>query len=63
MMVNVDSADPVDCVDRNGMPNAEGQENEQRERTQELLLRWSKDGGKTYREILRQQFKFSSFAR
>jgi hypothetical protein len=35
---------------------------EQRERTQEFVLLWSDDGGKTYREILRQQFNFSSSA-
>jgi hypothetical protein len=28
-------------------------------RTQEFLLRWSSDGGRSYREILRQQFNFS----
>jgi hypothetical protein len=31
---------------------------EERERTQELLLRWSSDGGRLYREIVRQQFNF-----
>jgi hypothetical protein len=35
---------------------------EQRERTQEFLLLWSSDGGKTYREIVRQQFNFSPSA-
>ena len=35
---------------------------EQRERTQEFVLRWSADGGKTYQEIVRQQFNFSSSA-
>lgn len=35
---------------------------EQRERTQEFVLLWSNDGGKTYRELLRQQFNFSSSA-
>ncbi len=30
-----------------------------RERTQEFVLRWSKDGGRSYREILRQQYTFS----
>jgi len=35
---------------------------EQRERTQEFMLLWSGDGGKTYREIVRQQFNFSSSA-
>jgi hypothetical protein len=29
------------------------------ERTHEFVLRWSKDGGRTYREILRQQYTFS----
>ncbi|HEX6829147.1 MAG TPA: hypothetical protein VF104_09215 [Burkholderiales bacterium] len=29
------------------------------ERTQEFLLRWSADGGRSYREIVRQQFNFS----
>jgi hypothetical protein len=29
------------------------------ERTQEFVLRWSPDGGQTYREILRQQYNFS----
>lgn len=29
------------------------------ERTQECVLRWSPDGGKSYREILRQQWNFS----
>jgi hypothetical protein len=33
-------------------------ENEQ-ERTQEFVLRWSPDGGQSYREILRQQYNFS----
>jgi hypothetical protein len=32
---------------------------EQRERTQEFVLRWSGDGGRSYREILRQQYTFS----
>jgi len=34
-------------------------EEEQRERTHEFVLRWSKDGGRSYREILRQQYTFS----
>jgi len=34
-------------------------EEERRERTHEFVLRWSKDGGRSYREILRQQFTFS----
>ena len=29
------------------------------ELTQEFVLRWSPDGGKSYREILRQQYNFS----
>lgn len=29
------------------------------ERTQEYVLRWSPDGGKSYREIVRQQWNFS----
>jgi hypothetical protein len=28
-------------------------------RTQEFLLRWSADGGQTYREVVRQQYNFS----
>lgn len=31
---------------------------EKRERTQEFVLRWSGDGGRSYREILRQQYTF-----
>jgi hypothetical protein len=34
------------------------QENEQ-ERTQEFVLRWSTDSGQSYREIARQQYNFS----
>jgi hypothetical protein len=34
------------------------QESEQ-ERTQEFVLRWSSDGGQSYREIVRQQYNFS----
>jgi len=30
------------------------------ERTQEFALRWSPDGGKSYRDIARQQYNFSS---
>jgi hypothetical protein len=30
------------------------------QRTQELQLRWSSDGGRSYREIVRQQYTFSS---
>ena len=29
------------------------------ERTHEFVLRWSADGGRSYREILRQQYTFS----
>ena len=29
------------------------------QRTQEVLLRWSSDGGGSYREIVRQQYNFS----
>jgi len=29
------------------------------ERTQQFVLRWSPDGGRSYREIVRQQFNFS----
>ena len=32
---------------------------QERARTQELVLRWSADGGQTYREVVRQQFNFS----
>jgi hypothetical protein len=28
-------------------------------RTQEFVLRWSQDGGRSYREIVRQQYNFS----
>lgn len=31
----------------------------EQERTQEFVLRWSADGGQSYREILRQQYNFS----
>src|SRR5512147_1055423 len=34
------------------------QEDEQG-RTQEFVLRWSPDGGQSYREIVRQQYNFS----
>ena len=34
-------------------------EEERWERTHEFVLRWSKDGGTSYREILRQQYTFS----
>jgi hypothetical protein len=30
----------------------------EQERTQEFVLRWSSDGGQSYREILRQQYNF-----
>jgi hypothetical protein len=32
---------------------------EKRERTHEFVLRWSGDSGRSYREILRQQYTFS----
>jgi hypothetical protein len=32
---------------------------EQHARTQEFLLRWSPDGGQSFREIVRQQYNFS----
>jgi hypothetical protein len=32
---------------------------DEHERTQEYVLRWSADGGQSYREILRQQYNFS----
>jgi hypothetical protein len=32
---------------------------DQQARTQEFVLRWSPDGGQTYREIVRQQYNFS----
>ena len=32
---------------------------DERERTQELVLRWSPDGGASCREIVRQQYNFS----
>lgn len=31
----------------------------ERARTQEFVLRWSGDGGRSYREIVRQQYTFS----
>jgi hypothetical protein len=31
----------------------------ERHRTQEFVLRWSADGGRSYREIVRQQYNFS----
>jgi hypothetical protein len=33
---------------------------DEHERTQEFVLRWSPDGGQSYREIVRQQYNFSS---
>jgi hypothetical protein len=32
---------------------------EQQTRTQEFVLRWSPDGGQSYRDVLRQQYTFS----
>jgi hypothetical protein len=32
---------------------------DEHERTQEFVLRWSSDGGQSYREIVRQQYNFS----
>lgn len=32
---------------------------EERARTQEFVLRWSPDGGRTFREVVRQQYNFS----
>src|ERR1039458_8812754 len=32
------------------------------ERTQEFVLRWSSDGGRSFREIVRQQWNFSPWA-
>jgi hypothetical protein len=34
-------------------------EETERERTQEFVLRWSLDGGRSFREIVRQQWNFS----
>jgi hypothetical protein len=34
-------------------------EEQGRERTHEFVLRWSMDGGKTYRDLFRQQYTFS----
>jgi hypothetical protein len=31
---------------------------DEKERTQEFVLRWSPDGGQSYREIVRQQYNF-----
>jgi hypothetical protein len=36
---------------------------EEAERTQEFLLRWSGDGGRSYHEIVRQQYNFSPTGR
>ncbi len=35
---------------------------EEQERTQEFVLRWSADGGQSYREIVRQQYNFNPLA-
>jgi hypothetical protein len=35
-------------------------EESEMERTQEFVLRWSPDGGRSFREIVRQQWNFSS---
>jgi len=35
-------------------------EERETERTQEFVLRWSPDGGRSFREIVRQQWNFSS---
>jgi len=35
---------------------------DQRERTQEFVLRWSPNHGQSYREIVRQQYNFSPLA-
>lgn len=32
---------------------------DEQQRTQEFVLRWSPDGGRSYREIVRQQYNFS----
>jgi hypothetical protein len=32
---------------------------DEQERTQEFVLRWSPDGGQSYRDIVRQQYNFS----
>jgi hypothetical protein len=32
---------------------------DKQERTQQFVLRWSSDGGQSYREIVRQQYSFS----
>lgn len=32
---------------------------DEQERTQQFVLRWSSDGGQSYREIVRQQYNFS----
>ena len=33
---------------------------DEQDRTQEFVLQWSSDGGRSYREIVRQQYNFSS---
>jgi hypothetical protein len=35
---------------------------EEQERTQEVVLPWSADGGQPYREMVRQQYNFSPLA-
>ena len=34
-------------------------EEDEHERTQEFILRWSPDGGQSYRDLVRQQYNFS----
>ncbi|HBG04931.1 MAG: hypothetical protein A2075_14750 [Geobacteraceae bacterium GWC2_58_44] len=34
-------------------------EEQERPRTQELVLRWSRDQGRSYRELIRQQYNFN----
>ncbi len=36
-----------------------GFKEDEHQRTQEFVLRWSSDGGRSYREIVRQQYNFS----
>ena len=36
-----------------------GFQEDEHQRTQEFVLRWSADGGQSYREIVRQQYNFS----
>ena len=35
---------------------------DQQERTQEFVLRWSSNHGQSYREVVRQQYNFSPLA-